>query len=88
MRGERGCLVLRDVEDQALGFPLLCSLPASCLPPPSGPSVLAASAVFPQHSVLVRMFTVTPSILYAIPSCLPPCSAHSELLGDRALGFL
>ena len=48
VRGKPGSLVLRDVEDQALIFPLLCSLPCLLLD-----SVFSPSAVFPQPSVPV-----------------------------------
>ena len=48
VRGKPGSLVLRDVEDQALMFLLLCSLPCLLLD-----RVFSPSAVFPQPSVPV-----------------------------------
>ena len=50
VRGKPGSLVLRDMEDQALMFPLLCSLP--CLLPPAGQCLHSLCCV-PQHSVPV-----------------------------------
>lgn len=77
MKAGPGCPVLRDIEDQALTFPLFAAFPASCFPLDS---VLAPFALLPEHYVSVYMFTATPTLLSSIFPCLSPHSPHNELL--------